>query len=358
MAWDDKFSGKGGGGQTPPPIDFSKIKLPNLPHFGKGAIAAAAVILLALWAASGLYKVNLDERGVTMLFGKFSSITTPGLNWYFPQPIGKVVKVRVEEIKRVEIGFRSTKQRSRAPNPNAYQEESLMLTKSVNIIDVDMVVQYQISDPVNFLFKVADVRRVLVDRGLIKTVKNVAEAALREVVGRTEIDGLLTTEKSRVQVEIQTLMQEILDRYESGLTVGLVQFQDVHPPQEVNAAFKDVNNAEEDKNRSIREAEGYQNSIIPRTRGKAEQIIKEAEAYREEKIKRAQGDVSRFLQQLKQYRKAKDITRKRLYLETMESVLAQSTKIIMDKKTGEKLMPIIPLAGGLPGMSALQGVGK
>jgi len=357
MSWDNRWPNKGGGGQTPPPINLPNIKLPDLPSLGKGSVITVIIVLLAVWGLTGLYKVNLDERGVTMLFGKFTSITKPGLNWYFPRPLGSVVKVRVEEIKRVEVGFRTAGPSGRITNPNAFQEESLMLTKSVNIIDIDMVVQYQVADPAKFLFNVADVRRGLQDRGLKETVKNVAEAALREVVGKTEIDALLTTEKSRVQMEIQTLMQTILDMYDTGITVGLVQFQDVHPPQEVRSAFKDVNNAEEDKNRLIREAEGYFNSIIPRTRGKAEQVLKEAEAYREEKISMAQGDASRFIQQLKQYRKAKDITRKRLYLETMEVVLAKSQKVLMDENTAEKMMPVIPFPGSTLPVGAI-GAGK
>jgi membrane protease subunit HflK len=359
MSWDDRWPGEGKGGRkTPPPINIPQIKLPNLPSFGKGTIGLAVIVILVLWGLAGLYKVGLSDRGITMIFGKFIAVTNPGLNWNFPWPIGEVVKVRVEEIKRVEIGFRSTA-RGRATNPNAFQEESLMLTKHVNIIDIDMVVQYQISDPVKFLFNVADRTGRLVDRGLLETVRNVGESALREVVGRNDIDPLLTVEKSRVQIEIQKLMQEILNKYDAGITIGLVQFQDVHPPQEVRAAFKDVNNAEEDKNRLIREAEGYFNSIIPRTRGKVQQILREAEAYREEKIKIASGDASRFLQQLKEYRKAKDVTRKRLYLETMENVLANSRKFTMDKEVAEKMMPIIPFGQGLlPSVLPSGGTGR
>ena len=345
MSWDDRWPGEGKGGRkTPPPINIPQIKLPNLPDFSKAGIGLVAIVVIILWGLSGLYKVGLSDRGITMIFGKFIAVTNPGLNWNFPWPIGDVVKVRVEEIKRVEIGFRSDT-RGRVRNRNAFAEESLMLTKHVNMIDIDMVVQYQVTDPMKFLFNIADRTGRLVDRGLLETVRNVGEAALREVVGRNDVDPLLTTEKSRVQIEIQTLMQEILNKYDAGITIGLVQFQDVHPPEEVKAAFKDVNNAEEDKNRLIREAEGYANSIIPRTRGKVQQVIREAEAYREEKISVANGDASRFLQQLKEYRKAKDITRKRLYLETMEQVLANSKKFTMDKEVAGKMMPIIPFGG-------------
>ncbi len=342
MSWDDRWPGEGKGGRkTPPPINIPQIKLPKLPGFTKGGAGLVVIVALVLWGLTGLYKVGLSDRGITMIFGKFIAITNPGLNWNFPWPIGDVAKVRVEEIKRVEIGFRST-QTGRVRNPNAFAEESLMLTKNVNIIDIDMVVQYQVTDPVKFLFNIEDRTGRLVDRGLLETVRNVGESALREVVGRNDVDPLLTTEKSRVQIEIQNLMQEILNKYDAGITIGLVQFQDVHPPEEVKAAFKDVNNAEEDKNRLIREAEGYANSILPQTRGKVQQIIREAEAYREEKISMANGDASRFLQQLKEYRKAKDVTRKRLYLETMEKVLAKSRKFTMDKELAGKMMPIIP----------------
>jgi len=349
MGWEDKWRPpSGGAGGQRPPINIPEIKFPALPPINKWSIIVGLLALLLVWAATGFYKVGLNERGVVLLFGKFVNISSPGLNWFLPSPIGTVVKVRTEEIKRVEIGFRSTGRRGRFSNPNAYREESLMLTKSVNIIDIDMVVQYQVTDPVKYLFNVADVRRSLADRGLEVTVRQTAEAALREVVGRTEIDLLLTTAKSKAQESIRVLMQQILDKYGTGITVGLVQFQDVHPPQEVRDAFKDVNNAEEDKNRLIREAEGYLNSVIPVTRGKVSRIIKESEAYREQKIKRAEGDASRFLQKLKQYEKAKDVTRTRLYFERMESVLSQSRILIVNKDTAAKLMPFLQLGEGIP----------
>ncbi|MDH5542204.1 MAG: FtsH protease activity modulator HflK [Nitrospinota bacterium] len=338
MGWEDKWRPPGG---QQPPINIPDIKLPDLPPLNKSTIISALMIAFGIWVLTGIYKVELNERGIVLLFGKYMKVSEPGLNWFVPSPIGDVIKVRVEEIKRVEIGFRSST-RERQPNPNAFLEESLMLTKSVNIVDIDMVVQYQVSDPINYLFKVADDdSRELYDRGLEGTVRSVAESALRESVGRTEIDMLLTTDKGRVQEEVRQLIQKILDKYESGIHVGLVQFQDIHPPQEVREAFKDVNNAEEDKNRLIREAEGYLNSIIPVTRGKVEQILKEAEAYREQKEKRAEGDASRFTQQLEEYRKGKDVTRKRLYLETVEAVLENSKKILVDKQTAEKMMPIL-----------------
>ncbi len=349
MGWEDKWRPQGGGGQRPP-IEIPEIKLPNLPPINSSTIAIGLLVLALVWALTGFYKVGLNEKGVVLLFGKYTKMAEPGLNWFFPTPIGDVIKVKIEEIKRVEIGFRSEGRRGRAPNPNAFHEESLMLTKAVNIIDIDMVVQYQVGDAVKYLFNIADSRRSLFDRGLEETVRNVGEAALREVVGRSEIDQLLTTEKSRVQEEIRVLMQEILDRYDAGIIIGLVQFQDVHPPQEVKAAFKDVNNAEEDKNRLIREAEGYLNQIVPVTRGKVEQVIKEAEGYRAEKIARAEGDASRFLQQVNEYNKAKDITRKRLYLEAMELVLSTSNKFMVDKETASKLMPILQMGSGPAGM--------
>ncbi len=355
MGWEDRLrprggggGGKGGKGPYEPPIKLPDFKIPDfkIPPINKGMILTAVMVLISLWLLTGFYKVELNERGVVMLFGKYIKESQPGLNWFFPRPIGEVVKVRVEEIKRVEVGFRS--RTGRAPSPRAFEEESLMLTKNVNMIDIDLVVQYQVTDPVEFLFKIADVQRGLVDRGLLETVRKVAEASLREVVGRTEIDKILTTDKGRVQREIATLMQEILDKYESGLTINLVQLQDVHPPQEVKAAFKDVNNAEEDKIRQIREAEGYWNSVIPVTRGKVARVINEAEAYMQEKVAKAKGDAGRFGSQLAEYRKAKDITRKRLYLEAMETVLGKSKKIIMSKETAGKMLPILPF-GDLTG---------
>lgn len=346
MAWEDR---PGGGGGPDKFESLPEIKLPNinLPKLTVSGVVGIILLALLLWLITGLYKVDLAERGILLRFGKFMSISDPGLHWYFPYPIGEVIKVRVEEVKRVEIGFRTINPGPppKYSPPKAYLEESLMLTQNTNMIDIDMSVQYRIGDPVAFLFNVADKDRKLFDRGLYTTVKNASEAALREVIGGNDIDAILTTDKSRIQQEIHTSIQKILDLYQTGILIQLVQLQDVHPPFDVRKSFKEVNNAEEDKNRMIREAEGYFNAIIPETRGEVAKILREAEAYQSEKIKRSEGDASRFSQQLAEYTKAKDITKKRLYLEAMEAIFENMTKVIVDDKIGSRMVPIFPLGG-------------
>ena len=192
--------------------------------------------------------------------GKHAKTTGPGLHWNVPPPLGRVIKLRTEEIKRVEIGFRTGRGQVEGV---LLKKEAIMLTEGANMIDIQMSVQYQIKDPFQFLFGVADTRRALQDRGLYETVKNVAEASLREVVGKTDIDNILTVGKSKVQQDVFELMQAMLDKYGAGVRISLVQLQDVHPPSAVRDSFRDVNNAEEDKSRLIREAEGYRKLCHP-----------------------------------------------------------------------------------------------
>ncbi len=330
-----KPGGGSGGFDKIPEFDLGNMGLSPI----KGShIAGIISIGLAIWLLTGFYRVELQEKAVVMIFGVNSSITEPGLHWNLPSPIGKVVKLRTEEIKRVEIGFRSGRgQTSQA----VLNKESIMLTEGANMIDIQMAVQYKISDPAKFLFNTADSFRQLRDRGLFETAKDVSEAALREVVGTTEIDSILTVGKSKVQQDVQNLIQRIFDKYDMGLSVELVQLLDVHPPGEVKASFRDVNNAEEDKSRLIREAEGYRNSLIPEARGQAAQVIARAEAYRAEKIARSKGDATRFISQLTEYKKAPKVTKKRLYLETMEEVLSKVEKIVIDPQIAKSALPLL-----------------
>ncbi len=348
MAWGDKPGRGSGGFDNIPEIDFKKLQVPPVKpaHF-----YVIIPFLILLWLATGLYRVELQEKAVVLILGKQVNVTAPGLHWNVPSPFGKVVKLRVEEIKRVEIGFRT--ERSQISR-EMLKRESLMLTEGANIIDIHMSVQYRISDPVKFLFGVSDKSRILVDRGLYETVKEVAEASLREVVGKNNIDNILTVGKGVVQQDIHDHMQKLLDRYGAGISVSLVQLQDVHPPEEVKEAFRDVNNSEEDKSRLIREAEGYRNSVIPEARGEAAQIVAAAEAYRELRIKKAQGEAARFISQWEEYKKAPEITRKRLYLEMMETVLSKVDKIIIDEKIGRQTLPLLPLGA----IGALGGKGN
>ena len=281
--------------------------------------------LIVLWLATGIYIVGPDEVGVVRTFGKFTRVVQSGLNWKFPAPIEIVDTPKVTEVKRIEIGFRTLKN----GQYRTVEKESLMLTGDENIVDAEMIVQYKIKDPVAYLFKIV---------GPELTVREAAEASLRTVVGRNKIDETLTTGKFTIQEETKNQLQSILDNYNSGIHIVAVQLQDVSPPKEVIGAFKDVASAKEDKNRMINQAEGYRNDVIPKARGEAEAMIRDAEGFKESRIKRSEGDATKFTTILKEYRKAKGITEKRLYLETMEKVLPDIEKIIIpDKNSGNML---------------------
>tara|TARA_Y100001968_G_scaffold333946_1_gene401622 strand:+ start:10131 stop:11087 length:957 start_codon:yes stop_codon:yes gene_type:complete len=289
--------------------------------------------LFVLWLATGVYIVGPDEVGVVRTFGKFTRVVQSGLNWKFPAPIEVVNTPKVTEVKRIEIGFRTLKN----GQYRTVEKESLMLTGDENIVDAEMIVQYKIKDPVSYLFKIV---------GPELTVREAAEASLRTVVGRNKIDETLTTGKFTIQEETKTQLQLILDIYNSGIHVVAVQLQDVSPPKEVIGAFKDVASAKEDKNRMINQAEGYRNDVIPKARGEAEAMIRDAEGFKESRIKRSEGDAAKFTTILKEYRKAKNITEKRLYLETMEKVLPDIEKIIVPDKNSGNMLNLLNLNTG------------
>ena len=281
--------------------------------------------ILVIWLLTGIYVVGPDEVGVVRTFGEFTRVTQSGLNWKFPSPIETANTPKVTEVKRIEFGFRSLKN----GQYRTVEKESLMLTGDENIVDAEMIVQYKIKDPVKYLFNIVEPEL---------TVREAAEASLRTVVGRNKIDETLTTGKFTIQEETKEQVQSILDKYESGIHIVAVQLQDVSPPKEVIGAFKDVASAKEDKNRMINQAEGYRNDVIPKARGEAEAMIRDAEGFKESRIKRAEGDATKFTTILKEYKKAKSITEKRLYLETMEKVLPGIDKIIVpDKESGNML---------------------
>jgi membrane protease subunit HflK len=299
-------------------VGDQEIKVPLLTM---GALPILGIALV-LWLLTGIYVVGPDEVGVVQTFGKYSRAAQSGLNYHFPYPIETVKTPKVTEVKRIEIGFRSV-------GKNQYQtveRESLMLTGDENIVDAEMIVQYKIKDPEAYLFN------------FIKpelTVREASEASLRTVVGRHNIDEALTSGKFMIQEETKELVQSILDKYKTGILVVAVQLQDVSPPQQVIAAFKDVASAKEDKNKMVNQAEGYRNDIIPKARGEAQSMIREAEGYKKARIARAEGDVAKFSAVLKEYRKAKGVTETRMYLETMEEILPKIQKIIIpDAKSG------------------------
>jgi len=302
-------------------IGDSEVTIPNI-TLGILPLLGLAVVF---WLLTGIYMVGPDEVGVIRTFGAYTHQTQPGLNWHYPYPIQTVKTPKVTEVKRIEIGFRTT----RNGQYRTVEKESLMLTGDENIVDAELIVQYRIKEPENYLFKIVEPEL---------TVREASEASLRTIVGMNNIDETLTTGKYRIQEEAKKQIQAILDKYQSGIQVVAAQLQDVSPPKQVIAAFKDVASAKEDKNRLINQAEGYRNDVIPKARGEAEAMIRGAEGFKESRIKRAEGDVAKFNTVLKEYRKAKDITRERLYLETMEKVLPGVEKVIVpDKDSGNML---------------------
>ena len=305
----------------------------NIPEklFSLGAIPIIGIVL-ALWFLSGIYSVGPDEVGVVRTFGKVTRVATSGLRYHLPYPIEQVDTPKVTEVKRTEIGFRHLGNQQF----KKVEYESLMLTGDENIVDAELIVQYKIRDAVKYLFNF--VKPEL-------TMREASEAALRTVIGEHSIDEALTTGKFQIQAETMTLIQQIMDKYNTGLLVVAVQLQSVSPPKEVEFAFKDVASAKEDKNRLINEAQGYRNNVIPKARGEAQAMLRQAEAFREARIKRSEGDVARFSAMLIEYRKAKDVTKKRLYLEAMEEVLPGVKKYIVPGGSSGNLLNLLNLTG-------------
>jgi len=307
-------------------------KIPKL-KFSNKIFGIVLVLIIALYLASGIFVVAPDEQGVVRRFGKFIRIESPGLNYHLPYPIETVVTPAVTQVKRIEIGFRTI---SFGP-PARYREipaEALMLTGDENIVSADVIVQYKIKDPVHYLFNI-----ILPEQ----TVRSASEATLRQVIGERKIDEALTVGKYEIQEETKRLLQKLLDSYKAGILIVAVQLQDVNPPKEVQDAFKDVASAKEDKSRYINQAQGYRNDLIPKARGEAVKMTKEAEGYKIERIKKAEGDIAKFNSILTEYKKGEYITQARLYLETMEEILPNMNKIIVDLKENQSLVNLLPL---------------
>jgi len=333
-------NGSGRGGPVPPNIDevikkiqdLIKIFIPKNGSSGK-PIILGLVILIAIWVFSGLYRVLPDEQGVVLRFGKFVSTTQPGLNYHIPYPVETVLTPKVTKVNRIDVGFRSVSDTGRTSGVADVSEESLMLTGDENIVNIDFSVFWVIKDAGKFLFKI---------QSPVVTVKAAAETAMREVIARSEIQSILTEGRSSIEIETQEIIQSLLDEYESGIQITQVQTQKADPPDEVIDAFRDVQAARADMERSKNEAEAYQNDVIPRARGDAAKILQEAEAYKKQVVALAEGEASRFLAIYNEYKLAKRVTQERMYLETMEKVLADIDKVIIDKKAGG-VVPYLPL---------------
>ena len=345
--WGSPPGGGGNGGfrrgPTPPDIDEVVKKIQNtINRFmggGKGGskpILFGLIILAILWALSGLYRVLPDEEGVVLRFGKFVNTTQPGLNYHFPYPVESVLTPKVTKVNRMDIGFRSARDTgfSQGGGVGDVPEESLMLTGDENIVNIDFSVFWVIKDAGNFLFKIQDPEG---------TVKAAAETAMREVIARSNIQPILTEGRSKIEIDTQEIIQNILDEYNSGIQITQVQTQKADPPDQVIDAFRDVQAARADMERSKNEAEAYANDVIPRARGEAAKILQAAEAYKKEVVAKAEGEASRFLSIYNEYAKAKEVTKDRIFLETMEAVLADINKIIIDRDSGSGVVPYLPL---------------
>lgn len=288
-------------------------------RFGIGLIAVIAVLL---WLATGIYIVTQGERGVVLRFGKKIDVTEAGLRWHLPFPIEHVEKVNVEKVSTIEIGYRTNQ---RTGGKSKVPKEALMLTEDENIIDIEFAVQYKVKDASEYLFNVRDPE---------VTIAQATESAVREVVGKNTLDFALTEGRELVARSARELLQEILDRYGTGIHVVAMETQKAQPPDEVKVAFDDAIKAREDEQRLKNEAEAYANDVIPRARGGAARLLQEADAYRASTVARAEGDARRFSQIATEYAKAPAVTRERLYIEAMEQVFSNSTKVFVDQKSG------------------------
>ena len=306
-------------------------------------ILGVLVLAVIVWLASGLYQVGPRERAALQLFGDFQSTEGPGLHWYFPTPIGARTIVDVDVTRNMELGFLTTT----TGTPTDQSVEALMITGDLNIVNVQMVVQYQISDLEQFLFRVDDPGEVL--RGIEqgnpegRTLKDATEAALRQVVGQRSIDDILVLNRPAVEAATRDELQNILELYNTGIQVNTVALQTIRPPDQVRAAFDDVVNARVDRESRINEARAYEQDRIPRAEGDAAQVVQAAEAFKAERIAQATGEVNRFRSVLNEYLSAPDVTRQRLYLEAMETILPDLTKFVLTEDSSGNLLQFLPL---------------
>nr|BAL56122.1 membrane protease subunit HflK [uncultured Gammaproteobacteria bacterium] len=301
--WLGRWFGKEG--EAPPPATIAWL------------ILAA---ILVLWALTGFYIVDEGNRGVVTRFGRYTESTLPGLHWHIPFPVEKVDIVDVEQQRFLELGYRS--------GVGSVPQEALMLTGDENIVSVHLAVQYTIDNARDFLFNINDPE---------KTLREVAESALREVVGRSTMDFVLTEGRSEIAAQVKALTQQIMSAYRSGISIQTVNLVDAQPPEEVQDAFEDAIKAREDEQRFINEAQAYANEVIPKARGQAARVLEEAQGYKQKTIAKAQGDTSRFAQILTEYEKAPEVMRTRLYLDTMESVLSKTGTVLVDVQGGNHL---------------------
>ena len=358
MAWNEPGSdnrdpwGQGNGQKGPPDLDdlirdlqkkFAGILGGGVKKPGGGGPGRArsiggksllfiVLILIGLWAATGFYVVEQGEQGVELRFGRYLQVTEAGLRWHAPYPIETVLIENVQKIRTVEVGYRTNARSNQAAN---VPREALMLTEDENIIDIQFAVQYDIKDPRDLIFNVSESDETV--------VRQATESAVREIVGGNSMDFAITGGRAEIAQETLLLLQNILDRYSTGINVKAVEMQNAQPPAEVKGAFDDAVKAREDEEKFKNEAQAYANDIIPRARGKAARIVQESRAYRATVVAGAQGEASRFIQVLDEYNKAPLVTRDRLYLDAMEHVLSKSTKLLIDQGSSGNNVMYLPL---------------
>ena len=309
----NKSTGGGSGGDG-----FSSGGLPG----GGNLVGLLIGALVAVWVASGFYIIDTGQRGVVLRFGQYVETTEPGPRWHLPWPIESREVVNVDQVRTVEIGYRNTVK-------SKVLKESLMLTDDENIIDLQFAVQYILKDPKEFLF---------VNRAPEDTVLQVAETAMREIVGKNKMDFVLYEGRADIAARAKVLMQQILDRYKTGISISQVTLQNIQPPEQVQAAFDDAVKAGQDRERLKNEAEAYSNDVVPRARGLASRLKEEAEGYKLSVIANAEGEASRFVQIFAEYQKAPQVTRQRMYLDTMQTVMNNTSKVLVDQKGGNSLL--------------------
>jgi membrane protease subunit HflK len=301
-------------------------------------VVIALLVAAVVWGVSGFFRVQPNELGVVLRFGKYVRTVQPGLNYHLPYPVESVLLPEALRVRSVSIGMRVTEARSGSTSMRDVPEESLMLTGDENIVDVDFTVLWRIKpDGVgNYLFNIQNPEG---------TVKAVAESAMREVIGRSDIQPILTGARTATEQAVQDLMQKTLDEYGSGVLINQVQMQKVDPPAQVIDAFRDVQAARADQERLQNEARTYANRVIPDARGRSAQILQGAEAYREQTVAEAKGQTARFLNVYDEYKKAPDVTRQRIYLETMERIFGNADKLVYDpgQGAGQGVLPYLPL---------------
>ena len=331
-------------GPQPPDIDELLSNLQDKFKIGlpkKGVFSYIIILAIIVWLATGIFIIDPEEQGVIKRFGEVTEVVGPGPHYHLPTPIETVQIAPVTAVRRLEIGFRTIQ----LGPPAKYRrvlKESLMLTGDENIIDVQFIVQYRISDLENYLYSLTnpDV-----------TVRSAAESAMREVIGDSSVTEALTVGKGIIEDTTALLLQQTMNSYKGGIKIENVKLQDVHPPDAVKEAFKDVVSAREDREKMINDAEGYRNNLVPKARGEAAQLVNSAKAYAKEKVLVATGESERFNLVYEEYKKAKDITRERILLETMASILPKVNKVIADKELGGNVLPFLPIGQSLNQLS-------